>query len=96
MEPELVLESKNGTMCECGEKDSDEAVMEKRLYRRHADGRRAPWESIVERYTARSLTYENDIFPAISAVARDYGIKRYLAGLNGETLMLNLVWSAVF
>jgi hypothetical protein len=88
MEPELVLECEDSILCECGERDLSAEMTDKRLYRRET---RATWEFLVELYTARSLTYSTDILPAISAVARDYGISHYLAGFAGETLMSNLV-----
>ncbi|KAF2816034.1 HET-domain-containing protein, partial [Mytilinidion resinicola] len=93
MDTELVLECEEDLMCECNEQDSYESEPEKQFYCKDADGVvGVPWQTLVELYTFRQLTYPLDILPAISAVASDYGIKDYIAGLDGQDLMSNLLW----
>jgi hypothetical protein len=53
------------------------------------------WGECVGWYTARHLTAETDIFPAISAIARKFGDMTgdiYLAGLWNSVLWQNLLW----
>jgi hypothetical protein len=54
------------------------------------------WRSIVTRYCLRSLTYGQDIFPAIQGVAKIFQAERqcaYYAGLWEDTLLYDLLWS---
>jgi len=53
------------------------------------------WQNMVQGYSARSLTYDNDRLPAISAVAEQMNriLKdQYVAGLWRRNLVRDLVW----
>ena len=53
------------------------------------------WFDMVGTYSARELTFEDDIFPAISGLARDFNKvskDRYLAGLWQGKLLDGLLW----
>jgi len=53
------------------------------------------WYNIVENYSALDLTFEKDIFPALSGIAqRMMKVRdtRYLAGLWDDTLIEDLLW----
>ena len=55
------------------------------------------WESAVKNYSARTLTFQTDRLPAISAVASiiaDATGDRYLAGLWRNDLLAGLAWVA--
>ena len=59
-------------------------------------GTMACWQSITSDYSARSLTVETDILPAISAVAQvcsQYLNSQYIAGLWTENFHQQLAWS---
>jgi hypothetical protein len=62
------------------------------------------WSGIVQRFASRSITYETDRLPAISALARQLGKQafgqrsppvqwRYLAGLWEQDIHAGLLWS---
>jgi hypothetical protein len=53
------------------------------------------WHDIVAEYTQRELTYEKDIFPALSGLGHFFAERissNYLAGLWDETLTMDLLW----
>ena len=53
------------------------------------------WHRMVEDYTKLRLTYERDIFPAISGLAKEFQAVKdmtYVAGLWRETLLQDLLW----
>ena len=53
------------------------------------------WYRIVESYTTLNLTYEKDIFPALSGIAQHMVNERkarYLAGLWQDTFVEDLLW----
>ncbi|KAF1993672.1 HET-domain-containing protein [Amniculicola lignicola CBS 123094] len=53
------------------------------------------WYNIVTEYSAKALTFEKDILPALQGVARVMQSKRrcqYYAGLWQDTLLLDLLW----
>ena len=85
---EVILECEDSLWCECGEYDTYEwSEPDKAVYRK------ASWQTLVEKYTSRKLTYPNDVLPAISALARDFGIEgEYIAGLTKDDLYSNLLW----
>jgi hypothetical protein len=54
------------------------------------------WETIVQQYSQRQLTYPSDKLPALSGLASQYARltdSRYLAGLWRENLAQLLLWS---
>lgn len=54
------------------------------------------WGDVVENYSKRKLTVENDKLPAVAAVAEQYAktapVTDYLAGLWREDLLLQCLW----
>jgi hypothetical protein len=57
------------------------------------------WHDLVGQYSQLALTYEKDIFPAISAVVRDMQHSRidpYVAGLWQGDLCQDLLWTTVW
>lgn len=53
------------------------------------------WHRLVENYTALNLSYERDIFPALSGIAQTFQTvkqSRYLAGLWQSSALLDLLW----
>jgi len=54
------------------------------------------WYSLVSEYTRLNITYEQDLLPALSGIAKKVRQSRpgdvYLAGLWGDTLLRDLVW----
>ncbi|KAI1178861.1 heterokaryon incompatibility protein-domain-containing protein [Nemania sp. FL0916] len=88
LKTEIVFECEESLWCECGEKDSyEDSNYDKEVYRS------STWEELVEQYVSRNLTYPMDTLPAISAIARDYGMKGgYIAGLTHEAFFSNLLW----
>ena len=51
------------------------------------------WHAIVSEFSRRDLTDEHDKFPAIAAIAREYGgSDSYLAGLWKSNLAADLLW----
>jgi hypothetical protein len=55
------------------------------------------WRELVEIYSSMALTYEKDIFPALSGAAshmQRYRKSRYIAGLWEDTLLEDLLWQA--
>jgi len=101
---ELMWECMENTTCECtGGTDSDwfrsikfhmyhRALLEN-LPSRHIAN---IWREIVQDYTQMNLTYERDIYPAISGVAKIMSSivkSRYIAGLWQSNLIEDLLWS---
>ena len=96
MDSELILECEEDLRCECNEQDSFTSLPEKQLYSKRLRGTpNILWETLVEKYTSREMTFARDVFPAISAVARDCKIKPYIAGLIMEVIDSNLLWKAI-
>lgn len=57
------------------------------------------WRKLVEEYTALELTYEKDIFPAISGLAKEFDRARpstYLAGLWKSSFLCDMLWYACY
>ena len=55
------------------------------------------WIEAIEIYTRKQLTYEIDIFPAVSGLAHKFhmkGLGQYLAGIWKDDLARGLMWSA--
>jgi hypothetical protein len=55
------------------------------------------WYDLVTKYTACNLSFEHDVFPAISGLARRYNEvfrDKYLAGLWRKDLIRGLLWDA--
>jgi hypothetical protein len=55
------------------------------------------WRKLVEEYTTLGLTYERDIFPAISGLAKEFNGARnsaYFAGLWDASLLADMLWYA--
>ena len=54
------------------------------------------WQHVVEQYSRLNLSFETDIFPALSGVARFFqkcqGPSRYFAGLWEQSLLHDLLW----
>ncbi|KAH8900301.1 HET-domain-containing protein [Thozetella sp. PMI_491] len=53
------------------------------------------WRKLVEDYSRLRLTFEKDVFPALSGLARQFGIATssvYLAGLWKKSLAADLLW----
>lgn len=56
---------------------------------------RRSWHRLVEGYTTLRLTYDGDIFPALSGLSKVFQTvqdSRYLAGLWEKTLLHDLLW----
>ena len=60
----------------------------------------ALWQDILQEYTSRSLTFQEDVLPALSAIAEAFQPfvgDQYLAGLwSGSALPVLLIWHATF
>jgi hypothetical protein len=54
------------------------------------------WQEIVSLYTAKDLTFDKDIFPALQGLAKmvPHRMGAYLAGLWRDTLASNITWYA--
>lgn len=53
------------------------------------------WYGLVEAYTERNLCFDDDKLPALSGLARAYGIQHegtYVAGLWSQDLVFGLLW----
>ncbi|KAL5375950.1 hypothetical protein DPSP01_010817 [Paraphaeosphaeria sporulosa] len=106
---ELVWECQEHTRCECSEKDSQ--FDSPHLIRksewcnglRHHSQKTASelWQKIVKEYSCRRLTFQRDVFPALSGIAKQFhqsfeGTSEnpgtYLAGLWRNDLMQQLMW----
>lgn len=60
---------------------------------------RQSWHDLVEGYSHLRLTYESDIFPAISGIAKELQAvtgSEYLAGLWERSLLVDLCWYTSF
>ncbi|KAJ4420320.1 hypothetical protein N0V82_004419 [Gnomoniopsis sp. IMI 355080] len=58
--------------------------------------KRQSWQSLIREYSARSLTYQRDILPALSALAQLWAAETgstYLAGLFSDNLHHGLLWA---
>jgi hypothetical protein len=86
--------------CECGQPPTDDRHF---FYNYHSLLSRFPdnpidaWGVIVEDYSNRSLTYDNDIFPALSGLARSMAVEiklQYIAGLWIGSSLLCLWWQS--
>lgn len=61
-----------------------------------AFGGGVPWDSVVDEYTSRKITYKKDRLPALAGLAARYSQTtghRYLAGLWFEEMPRSLLWS---
>jgi hypothetical protein len=59
------------------------------------DGLKEVWHSLLEDYSRLKLTYESDIFPALSGAAKRMARHRntpYLAGLWRDSIVEDLLW----
>ncbi|KAH8708508.1 heterokaryon incompatibility protein-domain-containing protein [Phaeosphaeriaceae sp. PMI808] len=53
------------------------------------------WHYVIRDYTALTLTYSNDAFPALSGIAKNFSLRaqdEYVAGMWKSTLVTNLMW----
>lgn len=53
------------------------------------------WYRIVRQYSERGLTYERDVFPALSGIAKKlqaFGMGAYLAGIWSSDLIRGMLW----
>jgi hypothetical protein len=105
---ELVWECGRSIDCECGAEDlankfehpriSDDDDENNNSYVGPVSGHPhylRGWMQIVADYTALSLTKSNDIFPALSGIAKVFAAQsndKYIAGLWKRTLVQNLLW----
>ncbi|KAM5350302.1 hypothetical protein ACJ41O_006807 [Fusarium nematophilum] len=100
---ELAWECMEGQDCECGEFGKYIGVeydflAPKERYRpveRMKGWLMFVWWKIVKDYSAMQLTYDSDIFPALSGVAELQRAARgstYVAGLWKDTLIYDLLW----
>jgi len=101
---ELVWECLEAFTCECSKID----IKDHYRGRKKADvasklAAHAPleeidsqWQEIISSYSAMSLTFPNDIFPALQGLAKTVPPKMgtYLAGLWSATLLENLSWDS--
>jgi hypothetical protein len=90
--------------CECSfiasALSEDQGLGNKRLYQPvkeldHYDWLMPVWWKIVEDYSTLNLTYDWDIFPALSGVAKAHMAARdakYFAGLWENTFVRDLLW----
>ena len=103
---ELVWECKETTACECSHaltawtratsldsKSQYHGNIESATRSRLSDA----WRDMVTRYTAMNLTYDKDIFPALSGLAKDMeaqarGLRGYCAGTWEEKRVIDLLW----
>lgn len=108
---ELHWECMAESVCQCRDNDDDEegeappAISTKPEFSREhwqsldAHQRSVSWHRLVENYTALHLTFDTDIFPALSGVAKTFQSANqqsaaYLAGLWQDSLILDLLWHA--
>ncbi|KAH7131979.1 hypothetical protein B0J11DRAFT_503168 [Dendryphion nanum] len=104
---ELIWECRNGCKCECrslvdGDHSSYSGPEFRRLlYGPHPSDKTSQetetsWSGLIDAYTARKLTYDYDLLPAISSLASRWGKLRqkgrYLAGLWERELPICLMW----
>lgn len=99
---ELVWECMQSSKCECGTfrygGDLEKANMSMSLVAGDltTDYINSAWHIIVQGYTSKNLTYQNDRLPALSGLARRFcQMKKgtdYLAGLWRDNLALDLLW----
>ena len=99
MEQELWWECRESFTCECGNHDNKtlginkywEANPRKLSFPKSIQGQ---WESMVQTYQMKSLTYPSDIFPALQGLAKlvPLSMGRYLAGHWETTLARSLCW----
>ena len=108
LDSEMVFECNTSSNCECGYFRDDtggfKATFGSRNRRKPGDWMSysrystLTWKRIVEDYTMKSLTYQNDSLPALSGIvklARSAETDIYLAGLWGKDLDELLVWKSV-
>ncbi|KAF2241001.1 HET-domain-containing protein [Trematosphaeria pertusa] len=100
---EIVWECRSSCDCECSLVQSDPfRSFNKSVFNLHStDAGRLPseWRQLVAAYTARDLTYQKDIFPALQGLAKRLeGMRKspYLAGLWQDTLVCDLLWRRHF
>lgn len=99
---ELVFECQEGSLCQCGESPtvagSKQSISEilagtKDL---HPIATNRGWWVIVRRYTRLALSFDKDLLPALSGIARRVAATRpgdeYLAGIWRSGLPKSLMW----
>lgn len=99
---ELIWECKTVLACECTRirpniQNSIADMISHNFVRQLAPGPDLPiqWYRIVTQYSERGLTYECDIFPALSGIAKKlqaYGMGAYLAGIWSSDLIRGMLW----
>ncbi|KAF2443207.1 HET-domain-containing protein [Karstenula rhodostoma CBS 690.94] len=108
---EAVWECQKHTLCECSEKDSQfdspHLIRKSNWFSGMSDPSQEAasqlWQKIVMEYTCRRLTFQKDVFPALSGIARQFqtfasfgGTREYpgtyLAGMWRSDLMQQLMW----
>lgn len=97
MEGELVLECQEELLCQCNDYNYHTVLRPQQLCLRSLEDKcdnemEKRWLGLASRYTALNLTYPQDVLAAFSAIARTQGISCYLAGINGDDLMFDLLW----
>jgi hypothetical protein len=95
-EQELRWECNANSLCECSTTERPfDGCRKKDLTALTSDfDWHIKWHEIVQDYTQKSLTYSNDIFPALQGLAKKGSsvLGNYLAGLWESTLIYSLTW----
>lgn len=100
---ELLFECKTFFRCECSPSrkllPTTPALIPKATAKLNTDPEAVwnAWHRVVEQYSRRHLTHQNDKLPAISGIAgkiQKATSSRYIAGLWEANLALDLMWSA--
>lgn len=105
---ELVWECGHKIECECGADDLENKLEHPRISDHDDENNNSyvgpvsahphtvrSWMQVITDYTALSLTYANDVFPALSGIAKVFAAKtydEYVAGMWKSTLVPNLLW----
>jgi hypothetical protein len=99
---ELLFECKTSFRCECSPSrktlPTTPALIPKAIARldKHPEAVWGAWHRVVEQYSRRNLTNQNDKLPAISGIARKIQkatSSKYIAGLWEANLAMDLLWS---
>jgi hypothetical protein len=86
---ELIWECDRKVDCECGSQDVGKS------FKRPKNDPTFSWNKVIEDYTALSLTFPNDILPALSGIAKVFATRlqdQYVAGMWRRTIIRDLLW----